>query len=81
LLVVRGEDVQGMLPGRAFLDDAGRAVDADPPEPVPVLLVVVGEQRDPRILADVADPAEVGRGLRLVIDRDVDLGAVDRESY
>ena len=48
------------------------AVGADPPELAPVLFVVIDEQGDVRVLADVADAAEVRRGLGLVVDRDVD---------
>jgi hypothetical protein len=68
-----------MLSVGVGLEDASLAVGAGPPELVPVVVVVVGEEGYPRVLADVAEPAEVGRGLGLVVDGDVDLVAVDPE--
>jgi len=60
------------LQGNAARDDARVAVDADPPEGGPVVGVVVGEQRDPWVLLDVAQPPEVRRRLRLVVHRGAD---------
>lgn len=44
-------------------------VNANPPELLPVVAVVVGEQCDPRILLDVAEPSQPRSCLRLMVNR------------
>ena len=69
----------GCVDRTAVVDDAGPAVHPHPPELVPVVVVVIGEERDPRVLPDVAEPLQLHRRLRLVVDRDVDQVVIDRE--
>src|SRR5439155_22140372 len=54
LLVLRPQQLEGAIARRAGLLDAGLAVGADPPQPLPVLVVLVDEERDARIRRDVA---------------------------
>ena len=63
------------LPGQ----DYRPAVGANPPQRVPVVGVLVGQHGDPRILADVSQPLQVGPGLRLLVDGRVDRISFDRE--
>jgi hypothetical protein len=60
--------------------DACPAIDASPPQRGPVLLVVIGEQRNTRVALDVAEALEArSGGLRLVVDGNVDAIVVDGE--
>ena len=52
--------------------DPSNPVQPYPPEPVPVVLVVVHQYRDVRVLLDVGHPAQAERGLRLGVHRRVD---------
>ena len=79
LLVPLGERVDRVRDRALVFDDARPAVDADPPELVPVVGVVVGQQRDPGVLPDVAEALQLRRRLRLVIDGDVDQVVIDGE--
>ena len=51
------------------LDDPRLAVRPDPPQPLPIVLVAVHQHRHARVLADVAEAAQVRRALGLVVHR------------
>src|SRR5205807_10134906 len=79
LRVLRGQQVEraGVLgTGREHL---GAALDEDVAEPPPVLVPVVDQHGDPRVLLDVADPLErpPARSLGFVVDGRVPVGAVE----
>jgi hypothetical protein len=66
--------------GFGRLKDAAHAVGTDPPERRPVLVVVVVDQQgDVRVGPYVGQPAQRGRPLGLVVDRDVDGVRLDGE--
>jgi len=56
------------VPPFAGMYDLGDAVAAYPPQARPVLVVAVPQQRDARVVRDVAQATEAGRGLRLLVD-------------
>lgn len=60
-------------------DDASRAVGAHPPEPGPVLLVMIDEHRDGGIRGDVLQALEIRGALGFGVDREVQLVAIERE--
>src|ERR671934_2350969 len=68
-----------MLALLAGVEHARAAAQPNPPQPLPVLLVVVDEDRHIRTGAGVLDPAERPRALRLAVDRRVQRLAVERE--
>ena len=81
LRVARGEQPAGVRRlGVGGVEQPRDPVRPCPPQRGPVVLVVVGEQRDRRVVRDVPQPREPHRRLRLdVVDRAVDPPAVDGE--
>lgn len=73
LRILRGQSIDctlGLL--GAGVEDLCAAVDADPPDGGPVVVVMIDQQaRTPR-LGDVPEPAKSGRGFRLVVDAGID---------
>src|SRR5579859_1066891 len=61
-----------MVTLRAADEHASTAVRAHPPHSCPVLVVVIDEHGDPRVVRDVAQTLQVGRALGLVVDREED---------
>ena len=59
--------------------DLGAAAEHDPPELGPVIVVVVDQQRGLRVLFDVAEAADSGGGLGLLVDGDVGGGTAEGE--
>jgi probable F420-dependent oxidoreductase len=64
---------------RAAVENTRVATEANPPEPRPVVLVVIDEDRDVGPPAGVLDPPQRARALRLRVDRRVERVAVERE--
>ncbi len=68
--------VRSVLGAPAF--DQRHTVGPHPPQRRPVVGVLIGKQADPRVLADVAEPPQLNRRLRLVVDAGHDTaGAID----
>jgi antitoxin SocA-like protein len=63
----------------ALVEYAGAAAEADPPEAAPVFFVVVDKDRDVWPGAGVFDAPQLGRALRLAVDRGIERVAVERE--
>src|SRR6266542_2635265 len=61
----------------ALAQDLGAAVNDDVAKPRPLLVILVDDQRDPGVLGDVAQPAEITCALGLGIDGGVDPRAVE----
>src|SRR5687767_9197668 len=75
LLVDQKVDRPGEL--TAVGEDIGAAIDDDVTEPGPLLVVLVDDQRDPRILLDVTQAPELPRPLGLGVDGGVEAGAIE----
>jgi probable F420-dependent oxidoreductase len=63
----------------AAVQDPCSTAETDPPQPAPVLLVVVDEYRDVRVAARVLDPEEGPGALRLLVDSRVEGVAFESE--
>src|SRR5439155_5841324 len=72
LLVLRSEFVERLPPLFGGRDYASPPAEPHPPEPRPVLVVVVDDDLDGWVRSDVLDAPERGRSLRLLIDRPVE---------
>jgi len=55
-------------------DDAGAAVDTDPPQPPPVVLVVIDQHAHPRRVSQVRHPSKHSLALGLAVDRRPQVG-------
>src|SRR4029450_13648928 len=80
LLVLGGQQSQGPFTRVPVVLDAARPVEAHPPQPRPVLLVVVDQQRGDPGGAQVLEPDQVEGRLRLVVDGGVDRVALEDEA-
>src|SRR6266513_6302181 len=80
LLVLAGEQVDGALRVRVVIEDVRDTVDADPPQPRPVVFVVVDEDTYTRIPRDVAQALEVAASLGFVVDGEVEVIVIVRKS-
>jgi len=76
LRVLGGEQ----LHGPAIVHDPRRSAQAHPPEPRPVVLVVVDQHLDPRVRLDVREPLQSARSFRLLVHGRVQRVALDREA-
>ena len=76
LRVLRGEQLEAW--GSSTI--RARAAQPHPPEPRPVLVVVVDQHLDARIGLDVAQPLQAPGPLRLLVDRRVQRVALDHEA-
>lgn len=68
-----------MFPFVAIVEDTRVAAQSNPPEPTPVVLVVVDEDCHVRARTGVLDPPELRRPFRLAVDGGVDRVAVECE--
>jgi hypothetical protein len=58
---------------------ASIAVHPNPPQPIPVVLVVIDKDRNPRVRHEVADAFEVGGPFGLGVDGEVERLLIERE--
>src|SRR5437016_6345071 len=77
LRVLRGEEGERALAFLAVVEHARAAAQPDPPEALPVLVVVVDEDGDVGPRAGVLDPPQRARALRLAVHCGVQRVAVE----
>ncbi len=74
------EQVLGFLNLRVTGHDSRGPIESDPPEPRPVILVMVDQDGDRGVGGDVAKALEIGRSFWLCVDRKVERSVIEGEA-